>query len=124
MGRTVDSGRIWDIAAAARFLRARHGESPVYLAGENASAILAAGAALLEPGIAGLFLAGPPATLMDDAAPMLLNALRVCDVAEIMGMLAPRPLTFAGGGGALAGRVEAIYRAAGAQDKLDLRKLN
>ena len=122
LGRTVDSGRVWDIAAAARFLQGRHRESPVYLAGENASAILVACAALLEPDIAGLILKEPPATFMDDAAPVLLNVLRVCDVPEIIGMLAPRPLTFAGGPGTLTGRVEAIYRAAGAHGRLDLRK--
>jgi hypothetical protein len=90
----VDSGRVWDIAAAARFLRARSGEkTEIYLAGEGPAAVLAAYAALLEPDIAGLALCRPPASHMDNSAPPLLGVLRVLDIPQAIGMLAPRPLT-------------------------------
>src|SRR5262249_50695710 len=97
LGRTVDSGRIWDIAATARFVREfDHAQSPIYLAGEGAAAVLSLYAALLEPEVAGLVLFHPPLTHMDDSAPALLNVLRVCDIPQAAGMLAPRPLTVIG----------------------------
>ena len=123
LGRTADSGRIWDIAASVRYLRAfHHEESPVYLAGDNASAVLAAYAALLEPDVAGLILHQPPATHMEDSAPALLNVLRVCDIPDALGMLAPRPLILAGDQMDWALKVATIYRAAGAADKLVVQK--
>ncbi|HUT12100.1 MAG TPA: prolyl oligopeptidase family serine peptidase [Thermoguttaceae bacterium] len=93
LGRTVDTGRVWDVIAAARYLHAKHeGKLPVYVAGQGASGILAAYAALWEPEIAGVDLVKPPLSHMDDGAPALLNVLRVCDVPDVLGMLAPRPL--------------------------------
>jgi hypothetical protein len=123
LGRTADSGRIWDIAASVRYLRAfHHEEIPVYLAGDNASAVLAAFAALLESDVAGLILHQPPATHMEDSAPALLNVLRVCDIPDALGMLAPRPLILAGDQMDWAQIVAAIYRGAGAADKLVFKK--
>ncbi len=61
LGRTVDSGRVWDIAATARYLRTLSGEkAEVYLAGEGPAAALATYAALLDPDI-GRPCALPPA---------------------------------------------------------------
>jgi dienelactone hydrolase len=121
LGRTVDSGRVWDVAAVARWLRAMHqGAVPVRVAGEGACGILAAYAALLEADIAEAALERPPATHMDDAAPALLNALRVCDIPDALGALAPRPLRLTGASGAWAERVAACYRASGAQGKLEI----
>jgi hypothetical protein len=123
LGRTVDSGRVWDIAATARYLRALHKEqSPIQLVGESAEAVLAIYAALLESEIAGLILHQPSATHMDDSAPALLNVLRVCDIPEALGMVAPRPVTLIGGQTDWAGKATAIYRAAGATDRLVLQK--
>jgi hypothetical protein len=123
LGRTVDSGRVWDLAAAARYLRALHGEpSQVYLAGEGAAAILAVHAALLEPDVAGILLSRPPATHMADGAPTLLKVLRVCDVPEAVGLLAPRPVTVLGQTQGWSNRTAAIYRAAGAPDKFIVRR--
>jgi hypothetical protein len=47
-------------------------------------------AALLEPDIAKVVIKDAPASLMDRDAPALLNALRVCDVPEVMKLLGPR----------------------------------
>ena len=70
LGRAVDSGRVWDIAAASRYRRALSGEATeAYLAGEGPAAVLATYAALLEPDIAGLVLRRPPASHMDYSAP-------------------------------------------------------
>lgn len=115
LGRTVASGRIWDIIATARYLRDRTANAtPVVLIGENSSAVLAAYAAVLEQEIAGLIISRVPGSHMDAEAPALLNVLRVCDVPEAIGLIAPRPVTLVGGAPDWAGTAAAIYRSAGA----------
>lgn len=116
LGRTVDTGRVWDVIAAARWLHLRpeHADVPLYVAGEGPGAVLAAYAALLEPDIAGVIAVDPPASHMDAKAPQFLNVLRVCDIPEVFGMLAPRPLTVIGGPSELLTKVARIYAAAGA----------
>jgi dienelactone hydrolase len=118
LGRTVDTGRVWDVAAAARFLRARHnGNLPVFVAGEGAAALIGAYAALFEPDIAGAILNAPPLDHMRLDAPVFLNILRVCNAPEMLGMLAPRPLTVHGAEGDAIKKVAEIYAAAGAPEK-------
>ena len=118
LGRAVDAGRIHDVIAAARYLHARgEGRVPVHVAGEGGAGVLAAYAALWEPEIAGAILYRPPVTHMDDAAPPLLNVLRVCDVPDVLGMLAPRPLVVHGVRGEAMEKVAAAYAAAGAARK-------
>ena len=119
LGRTVDSGRVWDIAATVRYLRAEFGnKASVYVAGKGPAGVLGAYAALLEPDIAGVALVDPPAGHMEPTAPVLLNVLRVCDIPDTLGMLAPRPLTIVGGQGVNMTKVSAAYAAAGAPEKL------
>jgi dienelactone hydrolase len=124
LGRTVDSGRVWDIAAVARALRQRYeGKVPVVAAGQGATSVLAAYAGLLEPDIAEFVLHDPPASHMDDAAPVLLNVLRVCDIPEAIGMLAPRRVTLEGRSPDLIANVAEMYGAAGAGDRLATERL-
>ncbi len=123
LGRTVDSGRVWDIAATARYLRARHGASTeVFLAGEGPAAVLAAYAALLEPDIAGVALCRPPASHMDSSAPPLLGVLRALDIPQAIGMLAPRPITLLQPPLECRKTVTDIYRCAGAANKVSESK--
>jgi hypothetical protein len=123
LGRTVDSGRIWDIVATARYFRASLKEQcPVYLVAETNSAVLAIYAALLEPDIAGLIVRAPPATHMDSTAPTLLNVLRVCDIPDALGMVAPRPVTLLDDANNRFQKAAAIYRVAGASEKLVVKK--
>ncbi len=123
LGRTVDSGRVWDLAAAARYLRALHGpQTDVFLAGEGPGAVWSIYAALLEPDIAGLALSRVPPSHMDNVAPALLNVLRVCDVPQAMGLLAPRPIMLAGPANGCEEAAAALYRAAGAQEKFVVGK--
>lgn len=122
LGRTVDSERVRDIAASARYLRSKSGEDvPVIVAGTGASGVLGAYAALVEPDITGVVLIDPPASHMDEDAPPLLNVLRVLDIPEALGLLAPRPLTIQGGEDALRDRAAAIYEQAGASDQINIR---
>jgi hypothetical protein len=50
---------------------------------------------------------------MDPAAPQFLNVLRVCDVEDVLGMLAPRPLSIWHAPGQSWPKVAAAYAAAG-----------
>lgn len=121
LGRTVDSGRVWDIAAAARYVRSLHKDVPVELAGETNAAVLAIYAALLEPDVASVRLHKPDATHMNPDAPTLLNVLRVCDIPEAIGMLAPRQVSISGLRGNEFQKSRRIYAAAGAEGKLAFR---
>jgi dienelactone hydrolase len=118
LGRTVDTGRVWDIIAAARYLQSVHPNLHVSVAGAGPGAVLAAYAALLEPEIAGVIAINPPSSHMDAKAPQFLNVLRVCDIPDAFGMLAPRPLTLRGWTGDPAAKVARVYAAAGASDQL------
>ena len=67
LGRTVDTGRVWDIIAAVRYLRSKHNNNiPVHVLGEGAGGVLAAYTALLAPEIAGVTLYKPPLSHMDN----------------------------------------------------------
>jgi dienelactone hydrolase len=119
LGRTVDDGRVWDIAAAARYLfESNDGKIPVHVSGIGAGAVLGAYAMLLEPNITGAILDSPTSSHMDESCPALLNVLRVCDVPDILGALAPRSVTIRGADAQVSRKVTHIYKAAGAESKL------
>jgi cephalosporin-C deacetylase-like acetyl esterase len=109
IGRTIDQGRVWDIAAIARHL---NGDGPIKVAGRGQSGILGAYAALFEPSIREVVVVGPPASHAE--GPAFLNVLRVLDVPEALGLLAPRTLTLVNAGDATFDRTRAIYECAGA----------
>jgi hypothetical protein len=119
LGRTVDTGRVWDIIATARAVRERQAQrETLVLLGDGEAGLLAAYAALWESAIDALILRDPPLTHMHPDAPQFLNVLRVADAPEILGMLAPRPLAVLGSPGSTWPRVVEIYRAAGAEEVL------
>lgn len=120
LGRTVDTGRVLDVAAVARRLARMHPDVPVHVAGQGPGALLAAYAALWTPEIAGVAAHRPPLTHQDAAAPQFLNVLRVGDVPELLGLLAPRALVIDTDEPRL-GKVAEYYRAGGASDRLVLR---
>jgi dienelactone hydrolase len=125
LGRTADTCRIWDAIAAARYLHGKFSaEIPLYVAGEGGGAVLAAYAALWEPEIAGAVLWQPPASHMQPDAPPLLNVLRVCDVPDVLGMLAPRHLTIYSRDVKTWEKVKDVYRGAGAETQLQCRELS
>lgn len=100
LGRTVDSGRVWDVIAAAQYVSTaarlqgdRADEPlPVLVAGRGAAGVIAAYAAVCDDAIAGVTLVAPHGSHLEPGAPQLLNVLRVCDIPESLGLIAPRPL--------------------------------
>jgi dienelactone hydrolase len=96
LGRTVDTGRVWDIIAAAKYLaqNASGGDSlpPIHVAGKGGSGLLAAYAAILDESIGSVTLLSSPASLMEKDAPQFLSALRTCDVSDALHLIAPRPV--------------------------------
>lgn len=121
LGRTVDTGRLWDVIATARRLREMHKDLPVHVAGEGTAGIIAAYAALWEPEIAGVFAYQPQLTHMDSDAPQFLNVLRVADIPDVLGLLAPRPLTVSSSDERLK-KTAALYTAAGSPDRFIIRE--
>ncbi len=127
LGRTVDTGRVWDVAAAAAYLQTRLNgrDTPpavsVDVAGRGGAGIIAAYAALWTPAIDAITLVAPPATHMDAAAPQFLNVLRVCDLPDTLGMLAPKSLTIREAKPADFARTKDWYDAADAAGRLTIR---
>jgi pimeloyl-ACP methyl ester carboxylesterase len=123
LGRTVDAGRVWDVVAAAKYLsQTDSGKSQkVYVAGKGMAGLIAAYAAALDDSIAGATLVSPPTSHMDAAAPQFLNVLRVCDVPDAMGLIAPRPLTILGTDPKGFSKTGAAYAAAGASQRLSVK---
>jgi dienelactone hydrolase len=117
LGRTVDEGRVWDVIATVRYLDdSTKGKWRWKVAGSGQAGILAAYAALFEPSIQEVVVVDPPASHAE--GPVFLNVLRVLDVPQALGMLAPRPLTLVNAKDKASDRTAAIYKAAGAEDKL------
>ncbi len=117
LGRTVDEGRVWDIAAVARRANeAANGRYAWRVVARGQTGILAAYAALFEPSIKEVVIVDPPASHRD--GPIFLNVLRVLDIPDALGMLAPRPLTLINAKDKAFDRTAQIYQLAGAAEKL------
>jgi hypothetical protein len=124
LGRTVDAGRVRDVIAAARYLGgpvAGDPTIPVYVGGKGAAGLIAAYAAAIDDSITAVTLVDPPTTHMASAAPQFLNLLRVCDVPDSLGLIAPRPLTIFGAKPDDFAATRTAYAAAGASDKLHIK---
>ena len=97
LGRTVDEGRVWDVAATARYLTEQGKGDGWRVIGRGQAGVIAAYAALFEPSIKEVIAVDPPASHRD--GPYFLGVLRVLDTPDALGMLAPRPLTLVGAEG-------------------------
>ena len=128
LGRTADAGRVWDAIAAAKYLADRSwgagvsGPVPVHVAGRSAAGIIAAYAAALDDSIAGVIAIKPPVTHMNTPGPHFLNVLRVCDIPDALGLIAPRPLTVIDCERDRLARTFAAYAAAGASERLNVAR--
>jgi cephalosporin-C deacetylase-like acetyl esterase len=115
LGRTVDEGRVWDIIAAAKHLQ-QGGKEAIRVVGYGQAGILVTYAALFEPSIKDIVIVDPPTSYHD--GPTFLNVLRVLDIPDALGLLAPRRLTLVNAKDKAFDRTVEIYRLAGAADKL------
>ncbi len=127
LGRTVDAGRVWDVIAAAKYWPENSPSDddgkklPIFVAGKGSAGVIAAYAAALDDAIAGATAVDPPASHMDNPAPQFLNVLRVCDIPDTLGLVAPRPLVIVGADASRFAATAAAYEAAGAKDKLTIK---
>jgi hypothetical protein len=104
---------VWDIAAVARHL---NGDGPIKVIGRSQAGILGAYAALFEPVIQEVVAVEPPASHTE--GPIFLNVLRVLDIPDALGLLAPRTLTIVNAGNSAFDKTREIYSRAGAENKL------
>jgi hypothetical protein len=101
----------------ARWLHEAEGnELTIGVAGRGKAGILGAYAALFESCISEILLVDPPVSHKD--GPTLLNVLRVLDIPETLGLLAPRHLTLINAGDKDFDAVEQIYKVAGYADRI------
>jgi cephalosporin-C deacetylase-like acetyl esterase len=114
LGLTPDLGRVRDIGATARYLKETEKEDLIII-GAGQAGILAAYAALFEPSIKEVVIVDPPKSHME--GPIFLNVLRVLDIPDALGMLAPRPLTLINAKDKAFDRTAQIYKLAGAEGK-------
>ena len=117
IGATVDSGRALDVmGAAVTASRLGNGKITWRVVGRGQVGIIAAYAALFEPSIKEVIIVDPPTSHRD--GPHFLNVLRVLDIPDALGLLAPRPLTLINAKDKAFDRTAEIYKLAGAADKL------
>jgi dienelactone hydrolase len=117
LGRTVDDGRVVDIVSVFRWMQASGQTPEVRLVGRGQAGILAAYAALFEPSIKEVVIIDPPKSHKE--SPYFLNVLRVLDIPEALGLLAPEvKLTLINARDPAFDRTAEIYRLAGAGEKL------
>jgi hypothetical protein len=113
LGRTVDGGRVWDIIAGVR-----NDKDGITIIGRGQAGILAAYAALFEPKIKEVVIVDPPTSHKD--GPIFLNVLRVLDIPDALGLLAPNvKLTLINGKDKAFDRTAQLYKLAGAEGNFE-----
>jgi dienelactone hydrolase len=124
LGRTVDTGRLYDVLSMVRAHYNGDRSPPLTLVGRGQAGIIAAYAALLEESYLGknnikeVIIVDPPTSHQD--GPTFLNVLRVLDIPEALGLLAPDvKLTLINGKDKAFDRTAQLYKLAGAEDKFE-----
>lgn len=121
VGQTTDSGRVRDVAATIVLWSGRKEPTlkGIRVVGTGQAGVIGAYAALFVPGaVDEVVVADPPVSHRD--GPHFLNVLRVLDVPEALGLLAPKvKLTLLGktAKDKAFDRTAALYAAAGAADQ-------
>src|SRR4029077_3315925 len=92
IGSTVESMQLWDILRSIDYLIQAEGLklSEISVYGRKQMGALALYAAALDPRITRVILDDPPSSHWQGAA--LLNILRITDLPEVAGMVAPREI--------------------------------
>ncbi len=117
-GRTVASMQVWDILRAVEWAlgEAKLAASEVSLQGRCEMGVLSVYAALFDERVSQVILHDPPATHWQQ--PALLNVLRVTDIPEAAGALAPRRLVFIREFPAAFEPTRGIYRRIGSRENI------
>ncbi len=122
VGTTVDASRLLDVFAAIDAIELRLPiQPPITVAGRGSNGLLAAYAAALSRTIDRVVVADIPLSHRASGAPQFLDSLRVGDVPEILGLIAPRPLVVHDGNETEFARTIELYTAAGARDRIGIR---
>lgn len=117
IGRTVDVGRVWDVQSVARMFHEKEGnELTIGVAGRGNAGVLGAYAALTETSIAEVIAVDPPVSHRD--GPALLGVLKVLDIPDAFGLLAPRHLTLVNTKDPAFSRTMKLFDASGYSDRL------
>jgi hypothetical protein len=113
LGRTVDGDRVRDVLTLSAAVLAARSDDLIRwrIAGRGRAGVIAAYAALFEPRVAEIMLVEPPTSHRE--GPIFLNVLRVLDIPQALGLLAPRPLTVHTGQAQVFASTAALYRVAG-----------
>ena len=120
IGRTVDAGRVWDIQAVSRWLHeADSAARTIAVVGQGQAGVLGAYAALNETSIAEVIAVEPPASHRE--GPHFLSVLRVLDIPDALGLLAPKHLTLIGTKNEAFERTLAAFKAAGHAGRVQRR---
>jgi dienelactone hydrolase len=116
LGQTADSGRVRDVIAIYDMVAER---IKAQLAGRGSAGVIAAYAALFAPHkFDEVVILDPPTSHRD--GPHFLNVMRVLDIPEALGLLAPDvKLTLIGAKDKAFDRTAAIYKLAGAEAKFE-----
>jgi dienelactone hydrolase len=92
LGRTDDQGRVWDVAATLRSLHQTYAGVKWVVHGRGPAGVIGAYAALFVPDLdLEVTVVDSPVSYRD--GPIFLGVLRVLDVPEALGLLAPKRLT-------------------------------
>ncbi|MBC7815696.1 MAG: prolyl oligopeptidase family serine peptidase, partial [Planctomycetaceae bacterium] len=118
LGRTVDAGRVWDVQATARWLHEAEGnELSIGVLGKGQAGVLGAYAALFENCIAEVTLVDPPSTHRD--GPHFLGVMKVLDVPDALGLLAPRQVKLVNTKDTAFDRAINAYKASGYEGRIE-----
>ena len=106
----------------ARWLHEADGnELTIGVAGRGPAGVLGAYAALFETSISEVLLIDPPKSHRE--GPTLLNVLRIFDIPDAIGLLAPRHVTLLNADTDAFSRSEQIYKAAGYESRITRKRL-
>jgi hypothetical protein len=119
LGKTIDQGRIVEIISTIGRVHWEINRAIDWkIAGKGQAGILAAYAALFEPSIKEVVIIDPPKSHKE--GPYFPGVLRVLDIPEALGLLAPNvKLTLINARDPAFDRTEQIYKLAGAADKFN-----
>jgi dienelactone hydrolase len=116
LGRTVDEGRVWDVAAVVRWAA----DTRTWrVAGIRQAGVIGAYAALFEPAIQEVVVVDPPASHRD--GPIFINVLQVLDIPSALGLLEPRHLRLIEARGDAWQLTRRFYEGAGTGHKVEFK---